>query len=99
MGEHPTLQAPVAAYGLVLIMNAVAYTILYNVLKHHEGPDSQLARAVGADIKGRVSLAIYATGVALAFLVPTASLVAYAVVAAIWFIPDSRIERAVIPGG
>ena len=97
MGEHPTLQAPVAAYGLVLIMNAIAYTILYNVLKHHEGPDSQLARAVGADIKGWVSLSIYAIGVVMAFFVPVVSLAAYALVAAIWFIPDRRIERVVIP--
>lgn len=99
MGEHPTVSAPVAAYGLVLIMAAVAYTILYNALKRHEGPESQLARAIGADIKGWVSLSIYATGVGLAFFFPIASLAAYAVVAAIWFIPDSRIERAVISRG
>jgi len=99
VGEHPTVSAPVAAYGLVLIMTAIAYTILYNALKRHEGPESQLARAIGADIKGWVSLSIYAAGVGLAFFFPIASLAAYAVVAAIWFIPDNRIERALISRG
>ena len=93
IGEHPGQKAPVALYGLVLIMCAIAYTILYRVLKAHEGPDSKLAQAVGADIKGWVSLGIYAAGVALAFFVPYAAMACYALVAVTWFIPDSRIER------
>ena len=98
MGEHPTVSVPVAAYGLVMIMNAIAYTILNIVLQRHEGPDSPLARAIGSDIKGKVSLAIYAAAVGLAFLVPILSLGLYALVAAIWFIPDRRIERVINPG-
>jgi uncharacterized membrane protein len=93
LGEHPGATVPVAAYGLVLLMNAIAYTILNRVLIRHEGPDSRLARAVGADTKGWASLAIYVVAIGLAFVIPVASMVLYAVVAAIWFIPDRRIER------
>ena len=93
MGEHPGVTAPVAAYGGVLIMCVVAYTILYRVLKAHEGPGSKLVQAVGVDIKGWVSLVIYATGVLLAFFIPVVSMALYAVVAIMWFVPDRRIER------
>jgi uncharacterized membrane protein len=93
MGENPLSTAPVALYGGVLIMNALAFTVLMTLLIRHEGPDSALARAMGRDIKGKASLAIYATAIALAFVMPIASVALYVVVAAIWFIPDRRIER------
>jgi uncharacterized membrane protein len=61
----------------------------------HEGQDSALARAIGRDIKGKLSLAIYAAAIGLAFVLPAISLALYVVVAAIWFIPDQRVERVV----
>jgi len=98
MGENPLAHAPVALYGAVLIMNAVAYTILMTMLIAHEGPDSALARAMGRDVKGKVSLAIYAVAIAMAFVQPIVSLGLYVTVAAIWFIPDRRVERNLEPG-
>jgi uncharacterized membrane protein len=98
LGENHLSQAPVALYGAVLIMNAVAYTILMTMLIAHEGPDSALARAMGRDVKGKVSLAIYALAIAMAFVQPIVSLGLYVTVAAIWFIPDRRVERNLEPG-
>ena len=94
MGENELTTGPVALYGGVLIMNAVAYTILMTLLIRHEGPDSPLARAMGRDLKGKLSLATYAAAIGLAFVRPVVSLALYVVVAAIWFVPDRRVERA-----
>jgi len=93
MGENPLATTPVALYGAVLIMNAIAFTILSTLLVRHEGPDSALAKAVGRDFKGKISLVIYAVGIAAAFFQPIVSLALYVTVAAIWFIPDRRVER------
>ena len=93
LGENPLSHAPVALYGGVLIMNAVAYTILMTMLIRHEGPESALARAMGRDLKGKVSLALYAAAIAMAFVQPIVSLGLYVTVAAVWFIPDRRVER------
>jgi uncharacterized membrane protein len=93
MGENPLATAPVAAYGAVLLMNAVAYTALQAVLIAHEGAQSPLAQAMRSDFKGKASLAMYAVAVAAAFVVPALSLVIYVAVAALWFIPDRRVER------
>jgi TMEM175 potassium channel family protein len=93
MGENQLSTVPVALYGGVLIMNALAFTILMTLLIRHEGPDSALARAMGRDLKGKASLAIYAAAIALAFVMPIASVAFYVLVAAIWFIPDRRVER------
>jgi uncharacterized membrane protein len=95
MGENPLSTAPVALYGGVLIMNAVAFTILMTLLVRHEGPDSVLAKAMGRDLKGKVSLVFYVAGIGLAFVQPLAALALYVVVAAIWFIPDPRVERVI----
>jgi hypothetical protein len=76
-------------------LNAVAYTILMSLLVRNEGPDSPLARAMGRDIKGKVSLAFYAVALGLAFVQPIASVALYVLVAALWFIPDRRVERAI----
>ncbi|MFO1012236.1 MAG: TMEM175 family protein [Caulobacteraceae bacterium] len=95
MGEHHKESLPVAAYGAVLILAAVAYTILSRLIIAHEGPASTLAQAVGADVKGWFSLVLYATGFGLAFVTPMAAKLIYAAVAAIWFIPDRRIEKVV----
>jgi uncharacterized membrane protein len=94
MDENHLAAAPVALYGAVLIMNAIAFTLLMTLLIRHEGADSALARAMGRDFKGKVSLVIYAAAIALAFVRPVISVALYVLVAAIWFIPDRRVERS-----
>jgi uncharacterized membrane protein len=94
MGENHLAPRPVALYGVVLFMCAVAFVLLSTLLTRHEGADSKLAKAVGADFKGKISLALYATAVPLAFFSPPAAVGLYVLVAALWFLPDRRIERA-----
>lgn len=93
MGEHHAEALPVATYGVVLILAAVAYTILSRLIIAHEGPKSTLARAVGSDVKGWASLVLYACAIGVAFLNPMIAKLLYAAVAVIWLIPDRRIER------
>ena len=94
MGENAFARNPVALYGFVLLMAALAFTLLVRrLLKHHE-PDSPLARAIGSDTKGNVSLILYVLGVLASWVHPAVSLVFYVVVAVIWLVPDRRIERA-----
>jgi uncharacterized membrane protein len=97
MGEHPHDPAPAALYGGVLLMNALAFTLLMTLLVRHEGPKSLLARAMGSDLKGKISIAIYLTGIALAVAGwPAFAQALYVVVAMIWFVPDRRVERVVV---
>jgi uncharacterized membrane protein len=93
MGENGFAPAPVALYGVVLLMCAIAYTILARALVHHHGTGSALGVAIGEDVKGRVSLALYASAILLAFVNHWVSLGIYFVVAVIWLVPDRRIER------
>jgi uncharacterized membrane protein len=93
MGEAGVALAPAAAYGAVLFMSAVAYTILTTLLVRHEGPDSALAQAMGRDVKGKLSLVLYLAGIAAAFVLPPASVAIYVAAALMWIIPDRRIER------
>ncbi len=93
MGENHFSMWPVALYGVVLLMAAAAYYILSRTLIRHEGGHSQLKKAVGRDYKGIASVAIYAAGIAMAFIAPWAGFALYIAVAALWFVPDSRIER------
>lgn len=83
---------PVALYGGVLLFAAIAYTILQSTIIKAEGGDSRLKQAVGSDIKGKISLAAYATGILIAWQLPIASIVIYIGIALMWFIPDKRIE-------
>jgi uncharacterized membrane protein len=94
MGEHPLAPAPTALYGAVLLMDAIAFTVLARLLVRHEGPDSTLARALGEDRKGKVSLAFYVIAIGAAFWAPAISLALYVTVALIWIPPDRRIEKA-----
>lgn len=96
MGENHFAQWPVTCYGIVLIMNAIAFTLLVILLIRHHGRQSLLAQSIGKDRKSRISLSIYAAAIAVSFLNPVISLVLYAVVACIWFIPDKRIERKIV---
>ena len=94
-GETGFSAVPVAAYGGVLLLAALSYTLLVRALLACHGPDSVLARAIGSDFKGNVSIACYVLGTLLAWLAsPWLGLALYTVVALIWLIPDLRIERA-----
>jgi uncharacterized membrane protein len=93
VGEHYTAALPTAVYGAILLMAAVAYTILQSTIIAVDGNESTLARAVASDRKGKVSLALYASAVALAFVQPWIADVLYVIVALIWLVPDPRIER------
>ena len=93
IGESRLAPLPTAVYGFVLLMAAVAYTILARTIVRHEGPGSRLAAALGNDVKGRISLGSYVLGVLLAFPAPIASMGLYVFVAFVWLAPDRRIER------
>jgi uncharacterized membrane protein len=93
MGENEFSQLPVALYGVILWMSAMAYYILVRSLISHHGKDSVLANAIGNDFKGRVSLVIYTAAIALAFVNTGISLAMYVFVAIMWLIPDRRIEK------
>jgi uncharacterized membrane protein len=92
MGETNFAAWPVAAYGVVLLLAGIAYSILTRVLIAHHGQESPLALAVGHDVKGYLSLVIYALAIPAAFLAPWISCGLYALVAIMWLIPDRRIE-------
>jgi uncharacterized membrane protein len=83
----------------VLLLCGAAYYVLERALVTRHGQDSALARAVGSDAKGQVSVALYAAAVGLAFVEPKISCALYVVVAVMWLIPDRRIERALIDAG
>jgi uncharacterized membrane protein len=95
MGEHATEPVPVVAYGIVLVMCAIAYTILQATIVAHQGSESRLGAAVGGDIKGKLSLASYLIAIPLAFISTAISIVIYALVAGVWLIPDRRIESRI----
>src|SRR5689334_7314285 len=93
MGENHFEALPTAAYGVVLLMAAVAYTILQATLTRQRDHNAALANAIKRDGKGKLSLVLYLASVPLAFVVTWASLALYVIVALIWLIPDRRIER------
>lgn len=93
LGENSFSQWPAVIYGFVLFMNAVAYTILAKSLVSHHGKESILAKALGKDGKGKLSLVLYASAIFLAFVNPWFSFAIYILVAIIWLVPDKRIEE------
>ena len=92
VSEQHISALPTAAYGLVLLMSAIAYTILTMAIVRHEGPDSKLAIAVGKDVKGKISLVAYLLAVPAAFWHPWISVGIFILVAFLWLVPDRRIE-------
>jgi uncharacterized membrane protein len=93
MGDTTFARWPVVLYGVVLLCAAVAYFILAKVLVAAHGQDSVLAKALGRDVKGKMSMALYAAALPLAILSPWISCAVYVVVAIMWLVPDRRIER------
>ena len=93
MGENHFAPAPAALYGVVLFMAAVAYWLLQQAIIAKQGKDSLLAAAVGRDIKGKLSLTLYALAIPSAFIQPWMAGMIYLLVAMMWLVPDRRIER------
>jgi TMEM175 potassium channel family protein len=93
MGQNLAAPLPTAIYGVVLLLPAVAYYLLQRAIIRQQGAKSVLSQALGADIKGKASLVIYAAGAAIAFLSPWLSIALYVLVAIIWLVPDRRIEE------
>jgi uncharacterized membrane protein len=92
MGENHFTAIPSALYGAVLLLAALAYYILQNLILAEEGHDSKLAQAIGRDLKGKLSPVLYALGIAASFLRPWIAGCIYIFVALMWLIPDRRIE-------
>src|SRR5947208_15865197 len=92
LGENGFSPWPVAAYGLVMMLAGIAYFILTQVLLAHHGKDSAIAKAVGRDHKGQISLGLYLLALPFAFLEPRISCALYVIVAVMWLVPDRRIE-------
>ena len=94
MGENDFAATPTALYGVILLLCAAAYYNLQLAIIRSQGEGSLLRQAVGKDLKGKVSLGLYAISIPAAFVEPWISFALYMAVAAIWLIPDRRIERA-----
>jgi uncharacterized membrane protein len=94
MGESAFAPWPVAAYGWVMLLSGCAYFILTRVLIVHHGKQSRLALAVGRDLKGTLSVLLYAVAIGISFAAPRVACGLYVLVAIIWLVPDRRIESA-----
>jgi uncharacterized membrane protein len=92
MGENHFAPVPTAAYGAVLLLSGVAFTILTRLIVAAQGPDSPLKAAIGADRKSRISMTLYVAAIPLAFVHRLIAAAIYVLVALIWLIPDRRIE-------
>jgi uncharacterized membrane protein len=92
MGENDFAAAPTAAYGVVLLMSAIAYFILQSVILASHGPDSPLRAALGRDLKGKLSPVCYLAAIPLAFVNRWIAVGLYLFVALMWLVPDRRIE-------
>jgi uncharacterized membrane protein len=97
-GENHFAPVPVATYGAVLFMAALAYYILTRALLRSHGPDSELGRALGSDYKGKISAAMCAAAIPLALVSRWSSLSIYAIVAMVWLIPDRRMAKVASSG-
>ncbi len=94
MGENHFARLPTALYGVALLMPAVAYYLLELAIIRHQGAHGALAKALGRDIKGKISPLLYLVAIGTAFVVPWISHAIYVLVALMWLIPDRRIENA-----
>ena len=94
MGENHFARMPTAVYGVVLFLAAVAYKILQETIISSQGKASILAKAVGKDLKGKLSPALYAIGIVCALFINNwLAATIYVIVALMWLVPDQRIER------
>lgn len=94
VGENYLATLPTAIYGVTLVMPSIAYYILQRTIIRSQGRGSVLAKAVGHDLKGKISPVLYLSAIGVAFGQPWIADVIYALVAGMWLIPDSRIEKS-----
>ena len=95
MGQNHFASKPTALYGIVLLMAALAWQLLQLAIIRHQGPQSALGAAVGADLKGKASVLLYFTAVLSAPVLPWISVAIYVTVALMWLIPDRRFESRI----
>ena len=95
LGDNYPAPVPVAVYGIALLMPAIAYLLLQNAIIRRQGKHSVLGAALGSDLKGKISPLLYVAGIGLAFVSPPVSISLYVLVAAIWLVPDRRIEKVI----
>jgi len=95
MGQNHFAPVPTAMYGVVALGAGVAYYVLQGRLLAAEGPGSRLARALGRDLKGKISPVLYAAAIPLAFVERWIADALYVAVALLWLVPDPRIETRV----
>lgn len=93
MGENDFAKNPVALYGFILLMCALAFNILQKLCLDLEGKDSVIAKALKSTLKEKISAAIYISGIVLSFYFPVAAVIMYYLAALLWTIPDLRIEK------
>jgi len=93
MGENNFAAAPMALYGMVLLFSALAYYILQSMILKRHGKDSRLAKAIGKDLKGKLSIILNLIAVPSAFLSQLLAGGIYVFVALMWLVPDKRIEK------
>jgi uncharacterized membrane protein len=98
LGDNFPAPVPAAVYGVTLLMPAIAYVLLQKAIVHRQGRHSVLAAALGSDLKGKISPLLYLAGIGLAFVNPWLSIALYVLVAAIWLVPDRRIEKVIGEG-
>ena len=94
MGLNHFEAIPTAVYGGVLMMAAIAFYILLIVIIRAQGEESEIATLLGGQLKGKISPIIYAVGILLSFLQPWLAVALYVLVAAMWLVPDRKLERA-----
>jgi uncharacterized membrane protein len=95
LGHNFLDPVPAAVYGVTLLMPAIAYVLLQKAIIHRQGARSVLAKAVGGDLKGKLSPVAYTAGIVFAFYQPWVSIALYVLVAIVWLVPDRRIERVI----
>ncbi|HMF40369.1 MAG TPA: TMEM175 family protein [Polyangia bacterium] len=95
MGENHFAPLPTALDGFILLMAGVGYYLLVRAILAHHGRESRVAKALGRDFKGKVSVLLYMVALPLAFMNPWLAVGIYTLVALIWFVPDRRIEGRV----
>ena len=95
MGESHFAPVPTAVYGVGMLMPAIAWYALQLAIIRTQGSESALARAIGRDLKGKVSPVLYVAGILFSFLDTRIADAIYVLVALMWLIPDRRIERAI----
>jgi uncharacterized membrane protein len=96
MGQHSFAKVPTAVYGVVFLLAAIAYYILQQAIVHDEGRDSQLAAALGSDLKGKISPLIYLVCIPLALVNQWIAIAGYVLVALLWLVPDRRLRHLAV---